>query len=63
MLPLLFGSMQHNLEILNHVHPRLFAGNEKLSSGQAEEAIELYNKAISLNPNSAVYYGNRYIAL
>lgn len=34
-------------------------GNEKLSAGLSAEAIELYNKAIALNPSNAVYYGNR----
>src|SRR5690606_24351167 len=34
-------------------------GNEKLSSGKTEEAIEFYNRAIELNPNNAVYYANR----
>ena len=38
------------------------SGNEKLSSGQPAEAIEFYNKAIALNPNNAVYYGNRCVA-
>jgi hypothetical protein len=38
------------------------AGNEKLSAGLSAEAIELYNKAIALNPSNAVYYGNRCVA-
>ncbi len=38
------------------------AGNEKLSAGLSAEAIELYDKAIALNPSNAVYYGNRCVA-
>jgi tetratricopeptide (TPR) repeat protein len=35
-------------------------GNKLVAEKNFEEAIAKYTKAIELNPNSAVYYSNRY---
>lgn len=34
-------------------------GNDEFKKGNFTRAIELYGKAISLNPNEASYYSNR----
>ncbi|PAA94408.1 hypothetical protein BOX15_Mlig007117g1 [Macrostomum lignano] len=39
------------------------AGNEAFKAGKFEEAVELYTKATQLNPESAVYFSNRAMAL
>lgn len=38
-------------------------GNEFYKSGDYEKAIEFYTQAINLQPQCAVYYGNRSAAL
>ena len=36
-------------------------GNQLVSSKKFHEAIDAYSQAISLNPNSSVYYANRFL--
>lgn len=38
-------------------------GNDFYRSGEYEKAIEFYTQAINLQPQCAVYYGNRSAAL
>lgn len=38
-------------------------GNAFLKAGKVAEGIEVYTKAIALDPNCAVFYANRFVLL